>query len=118
VSWKTAYKAAFFIWIALIGVLSVMPSPDSVVTVSDKFAHFVAYFMTASLCYCAFRKESLSFIVYSGIGVFLYGIAIEVVQYFLPYRDFSLGDIAANASGIGSFIVIWAVYSRIMRVRG
>ncbi len=114
-SWKSAYKAAFFLWIALIGVLSVVPAPNSAVTVSDKLAHFVSYFVTALLCYCAFRKEKFSFIIISGIAVFLYGIAIEFVQYFLPYRDFSLGDIAANASGIGSFILIWVVYSRVLR---
>ncbi len=110
--WKTLYRIVFFLWVGIIGVLSVIPSPDRVVSVSDKFAHFVAYFITASLCYCAFKREKLSFLLFLGLGVFLYGIAIEIVQYFLPYRDFSVGDIIANASGIGSFFIIWGVYSR------
>jgi len=115
VNWKTVYRIVFFLWVGTIGVLSVIPSPERVVSVSDKFAHFVAYFITASLCYCAFKREKLSFLVFLGIAVFLYGIAIEVVQYFLPYRDFSVGDIIANASGIGSFFVIWGVYSRTIK---
>jgi len=118
VKWRTLYRVAFFLWLVIIGVLSVIPSPDRVVSVSDKLAHFIAYFITASLCYCAFKKEKLSFIIFSGIAVFFYGIAIEVVQYFLPYRDCSIGDIIANASGIGSFIIIWVVYSRALRQGG
>ncbi|VAX34714.1 hypothetical protein MNBD_NITROSPIRAE03-1402 [hydrothermal vent metagenome] len=114
-NWKTVYRIIFFLWVGIVGVLSVIPSPDKVVAVPDKFAHFVAYFITVSLCYCAFKREKLSFLVFLGIAVFLYGIAIEVVQYFLPYRDFSIGDIIANASGIGTFFVIWGVYSRTVR---
>ncbi|GBE36855.1 vanZ like family protein [bacterium BMS3Bbin07] len=118
-NWKTAYRITFFLWVGIVGVLSVIPSPEKVVSVSDKFAHFVAYFITASLCYCAFKREKLSFLVFLGVAVFLYGITIEIIQYFLPYRDFSVGDIIANASGIASFFVIWGVYSRIViRKRG
>jgi len=32
---------------------------------------------------------------------------IEIVQATLPYRDFSLADVAADAAGIAAGMLIW-----------
>jgi len=34
------------------------------------------------------------------ILLFLYSFFIEIIQYFIPYRDFSLLDLAANGLGL------------------
>ncbi len=115
--WRRIYRVVFFFWIVVVAVLSVIPSPDNVVEVSDKSAHFIVYFITALLCYVAFRREGVSFLFLSGTAVFLYSVAMEVVQSFLPYRDFSTADMVANAAGIVFFFLVWTLYFRVLRPR-
>ncbi len=110
---KRIYRAVFLLWLSAVTVLSLIPSPEKAGMYSDKLAHFAAYFMTTSLCYLAFRRDGGSVALVPGAAVFLYSSGIEVLQAFLPYREFSIGDIAANSSGIISFLVILAIYRRI-----
>jgi VanZ family protein len=37
---------------------------------------------------------------------------MEIIQAFLPYRDFSLGDILANTAGALEFIVIYLFFKK------
>jgi VanZ family protein len=52
-----------------------------------------------------------------GLG---YGLLIEFVQHFLPYRSASLGDLLADAAGmaIGSALVCLAVIAARRRFPG
>lgn len=40
-----------------------------------------------------------------------YGASIETIQFFLPYREFSLLDIAANATGLCAYYLIRRSYA-------
>jgi len=46
----------------------------------------------------------------SGLLIFLYSVALEIVQFLLPYRTFNIKDITANAYGVFIFDFIWIVY--------
>jgi VanZ family protein len=37
------------------------------------------------------------------LALFAYGLLIEVIQYFLPYRVFSMFDLAADGAGIAVY---------------
>jgi len=66
---------------------------------SDKVAHFIMYiFCSASFYFLQFRY----YILFS----ISYGILMEIIQYFIPWRSFSIADIIANSIGAVSFLLI------------
>jgi VanZ family protein len=75
----------------------------------DKIIHFLIYLTFSFLISntLAFNRQK-----HSHLKGFLYtfsiGLAMEVVQYFLPYRSFETADIFSNALGalLGTFIRI------------
>ena len=101
------------IWMSLIFVLSVIsvsgPKTDMPV---DKVAHFIIYGMTAIFFYRYLRPKTMK--AKAGVEsvaiASVYGAAMEVVQYFLPYRSFSLGDMAANTIGALAFCLIYIIW--------
>ena len=90
------------VWFSLILIASVMPvtGVDTGLP-EDKIAHFVMYGVTAILLFRFFeRRTTLNRASYMAVAIAaFYGAAMEVVQYFLPYRSFSAGDMAANTAG-------------------
>jgi len=90
------------LWFAFILIGSVMPvSGPKTDLPADKIVHFVFYAMTSILLFRHFMKKSTPIrAFYTSVALAsIYGVAMEVVQYFLPYRSFSLGDMAANTLG-------------------
>ncbi len=65
---------------------------------TDKFVHIIMYF------FVAYSFKNLKVKNYALISI-LYGILIEIIQFFIPYRSFSFGDIIANSIGVGIFLV-------------
>ena len=109
----------FVTWIAAIAALSVIPYSKNGIaslqlTESGMVLHFVGYFVASSLCYWAFRKETLFFILFSCFSIFLFSVVLEIVQLYLPYRTFNPKDIAANALGIFFFFAIWLVRKKLV----
>ncbi|MFZ5998412.1 MAG: VanZ family protein [Nitrospirota bacterium] len=87
---------------ALLTIFALAAAPATIETldvmiISDKLNHLAAFVLLAVLCGAAYPNRSVrwqcSFLI-------SYGMLIECVQLFLPYRKFSLLDIAADASGI------------------
>lgn len=93
-------RALFYGALLTIFALAVAPetieAPD-VMVIYDKFNYLAAFVLLAVLCGAAYPNRSVrwqcSFLI-------SYGMLIECVQLFLSYRNFSLFDIAADASGI------------------
>jgi len=114
-SFKVLTRIIFIFWMIAITVLSIIPHQDdsiiknSNITESGMEKHLIAYFIAAFLCYYAFKKNHIVFILLSGCYIFLYSFALEALQFFLPYRTFNIKDVAANAFGIILFIIIWRV---------
>jgi len=88
---------------------------SSNVTESGMEKHLIAYFIAALLFYCAYRRDEIYFVLLSGFILFLYSLALEIIQFFLPYRTFNLKDVVANASGVIIFIFFWAIYFQIVK---
>ena len=90
------------LWFGFILISAVIPvSGPKTDLPADKIVHFVFYGMTSIFLFRHFIKKAppiRSFYMSVAIAS-MYGALMEVVQYFLPHRSFSLGDMAANTLG-------------------
>ncbi len=66
--------------------------------VNDKFAHFATFFVLSLLADLSFQKRGFDWKIW--VPLVFYGLLIEVIQYHIPYRSFSLLDWAADTSGL------------------
>jgi VanZ family protein len=96
--WK---RAVLFMGLIGIFVVSIIPLETPLAENSDKAGHFIAYFILC-LLFCLNRAGLMRAFIFAVV----YGVSMEIIQYFLPYRSFSLLDIAANGFGAGLFILI------------
>jgi len=98
--------------------LSIIPHANEVgglsfkLTESGMVLHFVAYFIAAALLYLAYRKNTLFSILISCFSIFMFSVALEFIQIYLPYRTFNPMDIVANGVGIVVFVLAWIVFWR------
>jgi len=72
---------------------------------SDKTEHILAFYVLGLLV--DFSWPATGFRAPKTLSLFGYGLAIEIVQYFLPHRTFSLFDLGAD--GIGLFLYALSV---------
>ena len=103
------------LWFGLILIGSVMPvSGPKTDLPADKVVHFVFYGMTSVLLLRHFiNKATPNRAFYTSVALAsMYGAAMEVVQYFLPYRSFSLGDITANTLGAFAGCLLYLKWKR------
>ena len=90
------------LWFGFILIISVMPvSGPKTDLPTDKIVHFVLYGMTSIFLFRYFiKKATPGRVFFTAVALAsVYGAAMEVLQYFLPYRSFSLADMAANTLG-------------------
>jgi len=80
----------------------------------DKVMHFFAYGVHAFLCMAALSDKVLLlklFHYFLALAFSVsYGIFNEIYQYFIPEREFSLGDILANSLGIITFLALIYIF--------
>jgi len=102
---KFIKSTIFIIWLMAITVSSVIPHANDEMlslrlTRSGMILHFMAYFVAAVLFYWAYRKNTLFFILFSCFSIFMFGVVLEIVQFYLPYRTFNPIDIVTNGSAL------------------
>ncbi len=95
-------------WVVVIVVFGVIPTEDMVsvagpdreveLTSAGHFAEYglLAALLTAALGGWAARPRSVLLALALAAGL---GVAIEIVQAFLPYRDCEAADVAVNVLG-------------------
>lgn len=99
------------IWLILILIFSVIPvSGPQIDLPTDKIVHGILYGVTAIFFfrYLISRTSKIRAIYLSIIIASAYGVSMEFIQYFMPHRSFSFGDIMANTSGAFVFCIIYA----------
>ena len=102
----------FICWLPLIVyclaiyVQSDYPSPEKMPTwtFSDKMLHVGAYGLLGILFFRAYEtlplKVNKTLLIILSIGsATLYGISDEIHQYFVPFREADIMDVAANTIG-------------------
>ena len=92
------YSYALAAWASLILVLSVTPGVVGDFN-SGYLSHISAYFVLTFMLVLFLRKEHRTWIcvqalIYAG----LFGLFIECLQYFIPYRAFEITDITVNVT--------------------
>lgn len=107
VSTRTAVIILMLIgsWVATINLD--IPVEDML---GDKLIHIIVFFGFAFLMDLSTSKEP--FWLWKVLPLFMYGVFVEIIQYFTPDRTFSLLDMVADLTGIVlyfclKFILIW-----------
>lgn len=70
---------------------------------NDKLMHAVGFFVMTVLAHLAHPTVWRKWPVF---GLIVFGLAIELVQGYLPYRSFSMWDWAADILGIAIYLVV------------
>jgi VanZ family protein len=96
------FRLAFAIAVLLIGYLAFGKLEASPITrINDKLEHAAAFLALAFLLDFAWPRRGWH--VHKAAPLLAYGLFIELVQYFLPYREFSLWDLAADSLGLALY---------------
>jgi len=111
--WSKLHQTA--LWCAVIAISYLATtSVDHTVqsTFNDKFNHLIAFIVLSFLAHIAYPKvKKLKW----ATALFFYGLLIEAVQYFLPYREFSLLDLATDSVGIIAYLIIfWTFFDQLL----
>lgn len=78
---------------------------------SDKTIHFFGFGLLAWLLCYGYRKAAKTQWLYMKSAVLSvgYGFVIELIQTPLPYRIFSWDDLAADAAGVATSLILFYV---------
>lgn len=94
----------------LVTVFSIYPGSPHPQLLSniDKLQHLLAYAWLAFIPALLYGQAKLFPIL---IATALWGVVLESIQIFVPYRDPSFGDVAANTIGVvlGTFLGVKVV---------
>jgi len=113
---KRLFQALFLLLILITTYSSLTPVNYKVFEVIwDKFAHAIGYFFLITTLDLGFR--TFRYFPAKITSLFIYGLALEIIQYFIPSRTFSLLDMVANAVGLLAYPAIYLLVRRI-RSRG
>ncbi len=74
------------------------------VSVNDKVIHIIVFFGFAFLMDLSTSRHP--FWLWKGLPLLIYGIVIEIMQYYSPDRTFSLLDWAADILGISLYFML------------
>ncbi|WP_435319481.1 VanZ family protein [Haloarchaeobius sp. TZWSO28] len=107
-------------WAGVVLVASVVDPPGSGggtggLLAFDKVLHALGYATLAVLVARAVRPRMLRSGLLVVAGVALFGFGVEVVQWPLPFRTFSLADAAVNGLGAMVGVAVWAGYTRVQK---
>jgi len=102
---KLLVKAAFILWGISIVAAHLVASN----------LHCAGFFVGMVLCWLAFDKKGISFVLWGCLLIFLSSVILEGVQLYLPYRTFNVYDIVANGVGIVLFIFVYVVYAGVKK---
>jgi len=102
------YGAGIF----LLSAMSVPPGPETTlpgVLGWDKFQHFILYLgfgILLGISFLEFEIDRHAALFFAWMSGALYAVLDEVHQSFVPAREFSFFDIAADWIGIGLAVVL------------
>ena len=108
---RAAFRLALFVCVLAISYLAFAPParlPDT--TPGDKLSHGLAFAALAWLADMSYPGRYLA--MHRWTLLLGYGLFIELVQGFLPYRDLSLFDFVADAAGILCYSMAAWIYAR------
>lgn len=110
-SWHLMWRTALALSVlAILFLATTSLDVPAVASVNDKVNHMVAFVELTLLLRLGWPDLRAHLVV---MPLLAFGVAIELIQSQLPYRDFSLADIAADCVGIGLGLLIWPYLYRL-----
>ncbi len=107
---KIFFLLLFFVFIIAIEFLATTTVQIEVVeSMWDKSNHFIAFFTLYILMSLSFHRLS---VLQKVLWLMLFAIQIEVVQYFIEGRYFSLLDIVSDSIGILIGVLVFKITKR------
>jgi VanZ family protein len=103
---------AFVLTLLLVSYLSfghIEQTP--VANINDKLGHTAAFLCLAFLLDFAWPRQVWG--AGKALPLLAYGLLIELAQYFLPYRTFSLWDLAADGLGLILYSLAFPLLKRV-----
>ena len=95
----TLKKPQFYLLLGIYTWLGVAPADTTILgSYNDKLMHYIGYIILMNSCLFAYGTRPRKAVMFGML--LLYSFMIEVIQYFLPYREFSLLDLLANGLGL------------------
>ena len=106
---KTLYRINFFLSLLLVMYFSVVPASSipniaALSFLTDKMIHALIFLYLSLIglnCYFNISKLLLLGIIFS------FGLVIEIIHFYHPYRFFEIPDLIANFIGILFALVIF-----------
>jgi VanZ family protein len=96
------FRLVFAVALALTSYLAIADVAHTpVASLNDKLMHALAFCALAFLL--DFSLPDSSFLWNKALVLLAYGLFIEVIQWRLPYREFSLLDLAADGTGLAAY---------------
>jgi hypothetical protein len=89
-------------WAIVAGVIFGSVAPDVLGNTfdfsgADKLGHAASYFLLVIWFSGLYARHQLALLAVTMLAL---GLILEIIQWQLPYREFDLADLLANASGI------------------
>jgi VanZ family protein len=110
-----AFRVTFVLVILLISYLAFSRIEETILDplsfINDKIEHSAAFLFLAFLL--DFAQPHQAWGQRKWLPLLGYGLLIELVQYFIPYREFSLWDLAADALGLAVYPMFFPLLKRI-----
>jgi len=95
-------RITLLVIVALVSHLAITERTyPGVESLNDKVSHILAFGALALSADFSFPRRQ--FVPGTALALLGYGVLIEVVQYFLPYRDCSALDVLADSVGIAAY---------------
>lgn len=103
---KWIVQSSWFLSIILVSYLSLIPRIQIPYELSgaDKLGHFLAYLWLGILPFFGFARLRVAFI--GALLMILLGVGLELAQSYVPGRNFSIADMAADCAGVVSGIFL------------
>ena len=120
------WRVAAVVWTAVIVVFGVLPTQgvvhviaegrDDLLTSAGHFASYAVLALVLAVALDDWRLSRRAVLGAAALAVAL-GVAIELVQAPLPYRDCQLGDALVNAAGAALGLAVFSAVARARRPR-
>ncbi|MFP4499285.1 MAG: VanZ family protein [Vulcanimicrobiota bacterium] len=104
-------RIIFWVYLIIITAVSLYPLSEHPLTRNDKLNHIIAYLVFAVLFYLAFGENNWKVIIWGAV----YGLGIEIMQGFFPFRTFDPYDLLSNMAGILAGMGIIQLYLRVKK---
>ena len=103
---KWIVQVAWFLSIILVSYLSLTPHIQIPYEFNgaDKLGHFLAYLWLGILPFFGFARLRVAFT--GALLMILLGVGLEFAQSYVPGRNFSVADMAADCAGVVSGIFL------------